>query len=273
MADYSDRAALWTKDPPPVSLSPVSLSPVSWRRSWLLAAVPVLAVIVLVVVLGVLHAQVTGQLWTVEQKVSNLTAVIQSLNSSLQHRQDVQQLKESVDKNQQQLNSVVDALQQLNEVESLKKSIMALKCALQHLTSNSSADGCCPLGWVQFENDCFFFSTLSLSWNESQVWCEQHQAHLVLLHSDKAWDFVKLRAAPTFFWVGLSDWRTGRWEWVNQTPYTMQRRHWVPGQPDNWFVRGLGHEDCAHLHSDGRLNDLHCSTRMHYICQQHSSRG
>ncbi|XP_042337729.1 C-type lectin domain family 10 member A-like [Plectropomus leopardus] len=75
-----------------------------------------------------------------------------------------------------------------------------------------------------------------------------------------------------WFWVGLSDWRTGRWEWVNQTPYTIERRRWRPGQPDNWshYSAGPGTEDCAHLHEDGRLNDLHCTTKMRYICQKHS---
>lgn len=28
----------------------------------------------------------------------------------------------------------------------------------------------------------------------------------------------------TFYWVGLTDERTGHWEWVNQTPYVMNRR-------------------------------------------------
>ncbi len=38
-------------------------------------------------------------------------------------------------------------------------------------------------------------------------------------------DFVTGRTIPGLFWVGLSDWRTGRWEWVNQTPYVMERRY------------------------------------------------
>lgn len=37
-------------------------------------------------------------------------------------------------------------------------------------------------------------------------------------------DFVSRRTVQNLFWVGLSDWRTGRWEWVNQTPYVMDRR-------------------------------------------------
>ncbi len=52
-------------------------------------------------------------------------------------------------------------------------------------------------------------------------------------------------------------------------------RHWRPGQPDNWSDHGLGagNEDCAHLHVNGRLNDLHCSSNLQFICQKHSVRA
>ena len=54
--------------------------------------------------------------------------------------------------------------------------------------------------------------------------------------------------------------------------FSVVSRRWKPGQPDSWTNHGLGpgDEDCAHLHADGRLNDLHCSTKMCYICQKHS---
>ena len=37
-------------------------------------------------------------------------------------------------------------------------------------------------------------------------------------------DFVISRSSGTFYWIGLTDGRTGNWEWVNQTPYVMNRR-------------------------------------------------
>lgn len=37
-------------------------------------------------------------------------------------------------------------------------------------------------------------------------------------------DFVTQRSVGSFHWVGLTDERTGQWEWVNQTPYIMNRR-------------------------------------------------
>lgn len=131
------------------------------------------------------------------------------------------------------------------------------------------------MDWTPFGSDCYFFSHQNLPWNQSKSWCEKNDAHLVMLHTDQEWDFVTKNSVPHLYWVGLTDGRTGKWEWVNQTPYTMQRRRWAPGQPDSWRGHGLHgeDEDCAHLHTDGRLNDLHCSSSLRFICQRRSVRS
>uniref|UniRef100_I3KCB8 C-type lectin domain-containing protein n=1 Tax=Oreochromis niloticus TaxID=8128 RepID=I3KCB8_ORENI len=173
-------------------------------------------------------------------------------------------LKLAVDNNKDQLTSVTKALKKLSVIDSLSKR----KCTSAHcphmciclFRSGSNTGICCPLGWTAFESSCYFFSNESQSWNESRDWCETQQAHLIILHTDMQWDFVINQTIPQYFWVGLSDWRTGSWEWVDETPYTVEPRRWRPGQPDNWAHHGLGNEDCAHLHSDGRLNDQHCSS-------------
>ncbi|XP_033465463.1 asialoglycoprotein receptor 1 [Epinephelus lanceolatus] len=283
MMDYQydkdqDNSALWVKDVPPGSLSGLS----RFKR-WLFPALTAVVILILIIALGASNTNTSNRLRAMEKSVSNLTSVIQSLNASLQHAQETaeeaQRLKFAVENNKDQLASVSEALKQLSVLDSLSKSVLSLKCSLERIINNSTAgtakDGCCPLGWDQFDFNCYFFSSLALSWNESRVWCEQHQAHLLILHDDKAWDYVTARTVPLFYWVGLSDWRTGRWEWVNWVPYTIERRRWLPGQPDSWADHGLGEgdEDCAHLHNDGRLNDLHCSTKMRYICQTHSMRG
>nr|XP_019964062.1 PREDICTED: C-type lectin domain family 10 member A-like [Paralichthys olivaceus] len=187
---------------------------------------------------------------------------------------EVQRLHFTVENHKDQLTSVSEALKQLSVLDSLSSGLAGLKCSLQHIINNSSvSDRCCPLDWKLLGSNCYFFSMSSLSWNDSRVWCDKHGSHLVILSSDKDWNLVTNYTVPQFYWVGLSDWRTGSWEWVNQTPYTIERRHWVPGQPDSWTHHGLGpgDEDCAHLHTNGRLNDLHCSQRLLFICQKHSS--
>ncbi|XP_072232386.1 asialoglycoprotein receptor 2-like [Leuresthes tenuis] len=264
-----DGNAFWIKEPAP----PPGGS--SFRR-WKLPALMAAALLVLFIVLGATNVKLSNRLWSAEQRVSDLSDVVQSLNASLQQAQetvkDVQRLQLAAD-NKDQLTSVSEALKQLAVVNSLSRSVAALKCSIEHIINNSSAAGpCCPVDWTLFGSYCYSFSQSSLSWNESRNWCESQNADLVILQTDKEWEFVTQHSVPEFHWVGLSDWRTGKWEWVNQTPYTMERRRWVPGQPDNWTGDNQGSvsEDCAHLHSDGRLNDLHCHIKMRFICQKHS---
>ncbi|KAM9335329.1 hepatic lectin-like [Symphorus nematophorus] len=277
MTDYHyekepDNIPLWIKDVPSIALSGIARF-----KSWLFPILTATVILILIIALGVSNTKLSNRLTAMEQSVSNMSDVIQSLqNESLQHAhaKEVRWLLSTVDNNRDQLATVAEALKQLSAVDSLSRSIASLKCSLEHIINNRSAGaGCCPLGWEQFEFNCYFFSRSSLSWNESQAWCDEQGAHLVILLHDKEWDFVTRRTRPEFFWVGLSDWRTGRWEWINQSPYNMERRRWVPGQPDNWVYHGMGTEDCAHLHSSGRLNDLHCPHKLRYICQKHSLRA
>ncbi|XP_026019295.1 asialoglycoprotein receptor 1-like isoform X2 [Astatotilapia calliptera] len=221
----------------------------------------------------------SNRLLSVEQRVSSLTDATQLLSDSLRHTEemanDLHQLKLAVGNNKDQLTSVTKTLKKLSVIDSLSKSVAAIKCTIKLILNNSSDAGdCCPVGWTGFESSCYFFSSESQSWNESRDWCETQQAHLIILHTDKQWDFVINQTIPQYFWVGLSDWRTGSWEWVDQTLYTVERRRWKPGQPDNWAHHGLGpgNEDCAHLHNDGRLNDQHCSIKERFICQKDNLR-
>ncbi|XP_005949866.1 C-type lectin domain family 10 member A [Haplochromis burtoni] len=266
-----DNTALWTKDSPPHFVSPMS----RFKR-WLFPGLTAVILLILIIVLGVTNTKTSKYLWSVDQRVSNMSDIIQSFNTSLHQAQEtakqVQQLQFTVENNKDRLTSVSEAMKQLALIDTLTKNIAAIKCSLEHIINNSSTTGgCCPVGWTVFESTCYFFSSDSRSWTGSRDWCETQQAHLVILRNDKEWDFVTRNTIPQLYWIGLSDSRTGRWEWVNQTPYRIERRRWIPGQPDSWTGHGLGgDEDCAHLHSDGRLNDHHCSARFRFICQKHS---
>ncbi|XP_034424814.1 C-type lectin domain family 10 member A-like isoform X1 [Hippoglossus hippoglossus] len=216
----------------------------------------------------------SNRLWSVEKRVSNLSNVIESLSASLQNAQEtakeVQLLHSTVE---DQLTSVSEALKQLSVIDSLSRSLTSIKCSLEQIINNSShVEGCCPLGWDFFQTSCYLFSKTSMTWHAARDWCNGHESHLVILTTDEEWDFVTSQSRGAFYWIGLTDEREGHWEWVNQTPYVMNRRRWRPGQPDSWTGHNLGpgDEDCAHLHSDGHLNDIHCSSRLRYICQRHS---
>uniref|UniRef100_A0A3Q3FDD8 C-type lectin domain-containing protein n=1 Tax=Labrus bergylta TaxID=56723 RepID=A0A3Q3FDD8_9LABR len=267
--EYHDEAeddsnSFWNKEPRPVYFSGVS----RFRR-WLFPAVTATVIMILIIALGATNTRTSNRLWSVENRVSNVT---ESLSVAQQLTRDaakeVLRMRFAVESNKDQLTSVEEALRQLAALESLSKTVAGLKCSLERLINNgSTAVGCCPLNWELFQTSCYLFSKTPLAWHNARDWCNGHESHLVILNSDEEWDpewipdYVAQQTRGAFYWVGLTDEKTGRWEWVNQTPYVMNRRRWMPGQPDSWTNHGLGpgDEDCAHLHNDGRLNDIHCT--------------
>ncbi|KAE8277419.1 Asialoglycoprotein receptor 2 [Larimichthys crocea] len=272
--EYHDNAedessSFWNKDPAPVSLSGI------YRfRRWLFPGLTALVILILIIAVGASNTRTSSRLWFVENSVSNLTESLSSAQRlATDAAREVHRLKFAVESNKDQLTSVSEAMKQLSTLDSISRTVATLRCSLASIINNGSvASGCCPLDWDIFGSSCYYFSRTPLAWHDARDWCNGHESHLVIINTDEEWDFVIKHAMGVFYWVGLTDERTGKWEWVNQTPYVMNRRRWKPGQPDSWTAHGLGpgDEDCAHIHNDGRLNDLHCSSRMRYICQRHS---
>uniref|UniRef100_A0A3Q3A463 C-type lectin domain-containing protein n=1 Tax=Kryptolebias marmoratus TaxID=37003 RepID=A0A3Q3A463_KRYMA len=206
---------------------------------------------------------------------------------------DLQRLKFAVENNKDQLTSgnppkmkhkhlqisccQTDLDSQMSSLSlclSVFRQTWTLRCPLCPCVSGTNSAGCCSLGWDQSGSSCYFFSKTAMSWHDARDWCNGHESHLVVLISDEEWVRHSV-SSGTFYWIGLTDEKSGRWEWVNQTPYeSLSSRRWKPGQPDSWTGHGLGpgDEDCAHIHNDGRLNDIHCTSRLRFICQRHSQR-
>ncbi|XP_028822443.1 asialoglycoprotein receptor 1-like [Denticeps clupeoides] len=179
----------------------------------------------------------------------------------------MERLSSSLQSAKEDLAQVSDSLTALDDLTSIKKTLSELQCSFNRFIRNNT-EACCPLGWDLYSRNCYYFSTNGMSWHRARDHCTSRGASLLVLQSADERRFVVSRTAPLFFWLGLSDERTGSWEWVDRTPYKIDRREWMPGQPDDWRLHGLeGGEDCAHFHSDGRYNDDHCSRHYRYICK------
>ncbi|CAM4641618.1 unnamed protein product [Lepidochelys kempii] len=163
----------------------------------------------------------------------------------------------------------VQAQQRLEEqMGVLRDSLNSLNCDLIELKSNGSRPGCCPRAWERFGRGCYWFSTEQKTWEESNLYCQAQDSHLVIINTQEEQLYVQRRTVPLYTWIGLTD-KSGQWRWVDGSLYTMDSRSWREGQPDEYHGHGLGGgEDCIHLHDDGLWNDEHCSRLYRWVCEE-----
>ncbi|XP_041093188.1 C-type lectin domain family 10 member A-like [Polyodon spathula] len=154
------------------------------------------------------------------------------------------------------------------EIKKLQASIINAESQLGFVTASQSK-ACCPDGWVYRSMSCYLFSSSKMEWHAAQDDCRSKQAMLAVINDRTEWDFVRNWTIPTYYWIGLTDEHTGRWEWVDGTPFTVDHKEWMPGQPDDWKNHSLGGgEDCAHLHGNGKYNDDHCTRKYQFVCER-----
>nr|XP_021327240.1 C-type lectin domain family 10 member A isoform X2 [Danio rerio] len=202
-----------------------------------------------------------------KSSASDLTSSVTALSSQLSAAMEQQEVKSLMNS----LSSAVSALtSKLSETE--ERILNALK-GLMSNTSAKTADvpvKSCKSGWIVYKSSCFFFSETQVSWSEARDYCKQQEASLLKIQDDnEEWSFLKNHTIPKHYWVGLTDQNTGQWRWVDETPYSINKERWNQGQPDDWKNHGLGEEgeDCGHISYTGKLNDIHCSTKIRFICR------
>ncbi|XP_053905460.1 asialoglycoprotein receptor 1 [Malaclemys terrapin pileata] len=214
--------------------------------------------------LGAEQQGTRGALASVNQ---SLSAELEGMARSVHILQDkLTHVAGSLDKAKE--NSI-QAQQQLEEqVGVLRDSLNSLNCDLIELKSNGSRAGCCPRGWLRFGDSCYWFSGKQKTWEESNLYCKAQNSHLVVINTQDEQLYMQQETVPLYTWIGLSN-KSGRWQWVDGSVYTMDTREWRAGQPDESDGHGLGGgEDCVYLHDDGLWNNAQCSRRYRWVCEE-----
>ncbi|XDV21640.1 hypothetical protein PO909_026703 [Leuciscus waleckii] len=212
---------------------------------------------------GLSHTEVKSLMNSLSLAVSALTS---KLNDSESLANSLSVLKSSVS----DLTSSVTSLsskQQISE-ERVMNALKELKSNMGNKTADVPVT--CKSGWILYKSSCFLFSNNKLNWAEARDYCKAQGALLLKIEEDEEeWAFFNKHTIPTAYWVGLTDQNTGQWRWADDTPYTMNKERWNPGQPDDWKEHGLGEEgeDCGQFTYTGKLNDNHCSSKMRFICR------
>ncbi|KAI5096159.1 asialoglycoprotein receptor 1 [Silurus meridionalis] len=201
--DTRDDTAFWRKEGS-FSVIPSFNGSFSFTgcSRWCVCMFTVLAIFLLAIIISISlnKTQVDRRLSAVESDMKNLS---QSLVS---HTNKVQQLEKQV----------------LTEVNNIKESVTQLKCHFDTLQNNTQQQ-CCPMDWQLFSSHCYYFSTYGKSWNEARDTCVNMKAELLILKNKEEKGFVIKNTKPLFYWLGLSDERTGEWEWLDGTLYQMDK--------------------------------------------------
>ncbi|EHB18647.1 C-type lectin domain family 4 member A [Heterocephalus glaber] len=140
-----------------------------------------------------------------------------------------------------------------------------LECKRSNSTKKDKVWSCCPKNWESFSSHCYFYSTKSKSWQESNERCSSMEAHLVVITSEEEQHFItQYMKTNTAYYVGLSDPHGQRhWQWVDQTPYNESATFWHLNEPNN------RNEHCVILNHRGKWgwNDVLCDRPQGSVCE------
>ncbi|XP_072497364.1 asialoglycoprotein receptor 1 [Notamacropus eugenii] len=227
--------------------------------------------VVIVSVLGSKNTQLWGDLQTLKENFTNfsekMASEIQALNTQGHSMSEkVKSLEAKLQKHQKDREEDLSSF--LFHEQRISADFRTLHCQVMILRSNGTSNTtCCPLGWLEFEESCYWFSRSGKPWTEAEKYCQMENSHLVVINSWSEQSFVIHHTSPVSTWIGLND-LEGTWKWVDGTSYDSNIKNWMPSQPDNWHGHGLGGgEDCVHLHSDGGWNDDVCQRPYRWVCE------
>ncbi|XP_071834052.1 snaclec alboaggregin-A subunit beta'-like [Apostichopus japonicus] len=109
----------------------------------------------------------------------------------------------------------------------------------------------CPTTWTHYEGYCYrYYGTPYLNWMNAEQFCVNEGSHLVSIHNQQEYDFVKLiwrsmrnehhvmdiynfkqkASQKPFLYIGLNDILTnGVFHWTDNTPVDFT--DWMPNNP------------------------------------------
>ncbi|XP_031239187.1 C-type lectin domain family 6 member A [Mastomys coucha] len=143
----------------------------------------------------------------------------------------------------------------------------SLTCFSEGTMVSEKMWGCCPNHWKSFGSSCYLISTKENFWSISEQNCVQMGAHLVVINTEAEQNFItqQLNESLSYF-LGLSDPQgNGKWQWMDNTPFSQNVRFWHPHEPN------LPEERCASIvywnPSKWGWNDVFCDSKHNSICE------
>ncbi|KAJ8389469.1 hypothetical protein AAFF_G00120070 [Aldrovandia affinis] len=134
----------------------------------------------------------------------------------------------------------------------------------------------CPPEWLPFNTSCYFVSSRSKSWKDSNDYCAEKGGHLAIIHTPEEQTFLwnlLVRGHWNAYWFGISDEKAeGDWFWVDGTK--LVGGFWMDGEPNNHIDEDCGYMVKTRNPSIPALKswyDAPCSMYWPWICEAPNS--
>uniref|UniRef100_A0A8C7DZT9 Macrophage mannose receptor 1 n=1 Tax=Naja naja TaxID=35670 RepID=A0A8C7DZT9_NAJNA len=125
-------------------------------------------------------------------------------------------------------------------------------------------------GWIQFENNEYYFSNTTMPAEKARKFCKQHHGDLTTIESKQEkvflWKYAYHYGIYYDSYIGLTLGLDKKFSWMDGTPVTYE--DWAPGEPN--FAND--DENCVVMYYySGVWNDINCGSEKSFICERHNS--
>ncbi|XP_075049902.1 hepatic lectin-like [Mixophyes fleayi] len=154
------------------------------------------------------------------------------------------------------------------EVDAFKNKVIQVSSLIDQLKTSVKKKPC-EVGWLHFDDSCYYLSLVKSNWQKARDGCIKKEADLAVITSEREQIFLNAKSNAGVirrFWIGLHDIdEEGAWTWVDGSNYETSYKFWKEGEPNDH----LEGEDCGHMWTNGEWNDVPCTYDQCYaICEK-----
>ncbi|XP_012882101.1 PREDICTED: B-cell differentiation antigen CD72 isoform X1 [Dipodomys ordii] len=208
-----------------------------------------------------LRQQLRERITKLGQQEENLQEYRRQLSQSqemLQEEQRVHQVAE------QQLQACQLDREQTKETlkreeeqrQALDQRLNSMQNRLKSFSTCSTLDSCCPVGWMQHQKSCFYFSHFQKTWDESQKYCTSLSSKLATFHEDTTFSMREFLSNMNIY----SYWAKSKAQWISNSQH-FGTHHKNPKCPK------------VQMWSWPRITEEKCTETLFFICERETFRS